>query len=64
MLTKEEFDRLGPRSRGYAVYMMGSREDQPHVPDESNPFEYGSFEWEEWRIGQQKAVLEAQDSEA
>jgi|GEM_PF-5843948 len=63
MLTKEEFERLSPRDRGYAVYMLGSRDDQPNVPDESNPYQEGTEDWAQWNVGQQLGVLEAQDSE-
>jgi len=63
MLTKEEFEALSPRDRGYAVYMAGSRDDQPNIPDESNPYPDGSIKAALWNEGQRIAVLEAQDSE-
>lgn len=37
MMTEEQFLSLKPRQRGYVVYMLGSRDDQPHVPDEAEP---------------------------
>ena len=63
MLSKSEFESLTPRTRGYVVYMAGSRDDQLNVPDESNPYPSGSCDALEWDEGQHKAVLEAQDEE-
>jgi hypothetical protein len=62
-LTAEQFAKLTPLQRGYAVYMLGEREDQPHVPNERNPYPAGSFDASQWDEGQRRAVLEAQDSE-
>lgn len=61
MLSKEEFERMPPHARGYAVYMLGSRPDQPHVPNESNPYPPGSIDAENWDAGQRMAILHAQD---
>ena len=63
MLSKAEFEALTPRLRGYAVYMAGCREDQPHVPDEHCPYPDGSDDAKEWNRGQNVAVLEAQDGD-
>lgn len=63
VMTKEQFERLEPRPRGYAVYLLGAREDQPNVPDESNPYPKGSTEWEAWNAGAQAAYLEVLDGE-
>lgn len=63
MMTARQFRRLRPYARGYAVYMMGEREDQPHVPNEANPYAAGSRQASSWDRGQQQAVLDAQDSE-
>ena len=62
MMTKEEFDDLSPHSRGYVVYMAGERDDQPNVPNEENPYEEGTKEYEEWDKGAMAAVIEVQDS--
>lgn len=62
-VTKEEFESFSPFDRGYAVYMCGSREDQPNIPDEKNPYPDGSHERQRWNDGQLRAVLNAQDSE-
>ena len=62
VITENEFKNFTPRQRGYAVYMVGSRNDQPHVPDEDNPYKFESFEWDEWEIGRDKAILEVQDN--
>ena len=63
VLTKEEFEALDPYNRGYAVYMMGARADQPNVPDEKNPYPPGSQQQLAWIRGMTAAVLDAQDSE-
>lgn len=63
MLTKEEFEALSPRQRGYVVYMYGDRDDQPNVPSESCPYPPGSVEWEQYAQGMMTAVLEVQDME-
>jgi hypothetical protein len=61
--TVEEFLALSPRARGYLVYMYGERDDQPNVPNESNPYPSGSADADAWDEGQRRAVLVAQDSE-
>lgn len=63
MLTKDEFEDLTPYERGYAVYMLGNRDDQPNVPNESNPYEIDSKEYLEWERGQHMAVLHVMDGE-
>ena len=62
-LSAAEFAALSPRDRGYAVYMLGARADQPNVPDERNPYEPASPMWRAWNEGQRAAALAAQDSE-
>lgn len=62
-MSKEEFRRLAPGARGYAVYWYGERDDQPNVPNESNPYPAGSTEFQEWARGQSQAMIDAQDSE-
>ena len=46
---------------GYVVYLAGERDDQPHIPDESNPYPEGSDKAGEWDRGQHEAVLQVQD---
>jgi hypothetical protein len=43
-MTATTFAALPPWARGYVVYMLGSRDDEPDVPDESNPYPDGSAE--------------------
>jgi hypothetical protein len=62
-MTRVQFLALSPRDRGYVTYMMGSRNDEPHVPDEKNPYPAGSLQAVQWDEGQYRAVLDAQDSE-
>ena len=63
MVTKDEFDALSPVARGYVVYTLGCREDEPNVPDETNPYPEGSTEQLDWARGMTRAVHNAQDSE-
>lgn len=62
-MTAERFAALSPRQRGFVVYMMGSRDDEPHVPDEDNPYQTGSVEAAEWDEGAFNAYLEVLDGE-
>ncbi len=62
-MTSAEFLALSPWQRGYAVYMMGERDDEPNVPDESCPYCVDTAQAEEWHEGQRMAVLDAQDGD-
>jgi len=62
-MTAAAFQTLPPRARGYVVYMLGSRDDQPNVPDESNPYPVRSAEHSEWKDGAWSAYLEVLDGE-
>lgn len=63
VLTKEDFESLNPRSRGWVVYMGGCRDDQPNIPDESNPYPVGSSEHQQWERGRQSAYTHCLDLE-
>lgn len=63
VMTAAQFARLAPLQRGYVVYMCGERDDQPNVPNESNPYAAGSDDAAAWDEGARRAVLDAQDSE-
>lgn len=60
MITKAEFKAMSAYEKGYAVYMAGSREDEPHVPADYKPRKEDRKEFER---GQFQAMLQAQDSE-
>lgn len=60
VVTAEEFAKLPPRSKGYVVYMLGERADQPNVPRRFRP---PAGDAEEFKKGEQLAILEAQDME-
>jgi hypothetical protein len=62
-ITRDEFLTLSARVRGYAAYMLGCRDDEPNVTDESCPYPDDSDQANEWHEGQRLAVLDAQDSE-
>lgn len=61
VMTKEQFESLTPRERGYVVYLAGCRDDQPNIPDEANPYPRDTEDAREWREGQIQAVIETQD---
>ncbi len=63
VVTEAGFRGLSPRSRGYAVYMMAAREDQPNVPDESNQFPAETVAHRECDEGGWSAYLEVLDGE-
>jgi len=58
VMTKSEFDCLSARQKGYVVYMVGARNDQPHVPETYVPC---GNDADEYGAGQSDAVLEVQD---
>lgn len=55
MISRKEFEDLSPYQRGYAVYMAGKREDQLNIPDETNPFKHGTYDYREWNEGNRMA---------
>lgn len=63
MISAKKFLGLSAYSRGYAVYMLGERDDQPHVPNEMNPYATGSRDAIEWDRGNRQAMLDVQDGE-
>lgn len=62
MFTREQFEALNPYARGYVVYLLGKDPEQPHVPDEENPYSFVSKSYRMWNKGMCKAILLAQDS--
>ena len=58
MVTKRQFGSLDPRTKGYIVYMLGSRDDQPNVQKNYSP---SKADTGEFNLGQHMAVIEAQD---
>jgi len=61
-MTKEEFEQLTPYERGYAVYMLGCRDDEPNVPEEKCPYRIGTPEELAWSRGQTQALINVQDA--
>lgn len=61
MLTKEEFEALTPFQKGYAVYMAGSRDDEPNIPANYSPIWASPQDKADFEAGQLQAVLEVQD---
>lgn len=63
MITKALFAKLNPYQRGFIVYWVGANDDEPNVPDETNPYPPGSRAAADWDRGQMAAILTAQDGE-
>lgn len=59
LITKEYFESLTPMQKGYAVYMVGNRDDQPNVPATYEP---ATKDLEDYIHGQQIAIVHVQDS--
>ncbi len=57
-ISKEFFDALSPRGKGYAVYMCGCRDDQPNIPSEFTP---KPSDKDEYEGGIMEGILEMQD---
>ena len=61
-MTREQFEALGPKERGFVVYMLGCIEDEPNVLDEKNPYSPDSLSANAWDRGQREAVQLVQDN--
>lgn len=60
VVTTQEFAALSAGAKGYAVYMLGSRDDQPNVPETYTPTD---GERADYAAGQMHAAIEAQEME-
>jgi hypothetical protein len=60
IVTAAEFAAFTPYQKGYAVCMLGARDDQPSVPKEYKPTEAEQAAFDE---GQRQAVLDIQDGD-
>jgi hypothetical protein len=56
-ITAEEFESWDDYNKGYAVYMMGARKDQPNIPERYD------CDSEEYHRGQRQAMIDVVDSE-
>lgn len=54
----EAFAQLSSYAKGYAVYMLGARNDEPHVPERYKPVK---CDQKEYNRGQNAAVLNVQE---
>ena len=59
-ITAEEFANLKVGAKGYLVYMLGCRSDQPNVPETYRPTDEERSDYES---GQMVAVIEATELE-
>lgn len=55
-----QFRRFSAYYKGYAVYALGERDDEPHVPKTYTP---SAEDREEYDRGQREACIEAMDTE-
>ncbi len=62
LVTRSEWEKLPPRSRGYVSYWQGGVRGS-QIAGIGNPFAPGSREHGEYAAGEAQAVLDAQDSE-
>lgn len=62
-ISRDDFLGLRPFQRGYVVYLAGARDDEPNVPDETNPYDAGSADAAEWDRGATTAAIHAQEAE-
>lgn len=63
VFTKEEFEALTPKQKGYAVYMCGMRDDQPNIPNERE-YKPDPKDQAEFDEGMQAGIIQAQDDES
>lgn len=59
-LTAEQYQNLGPWQQGWASYMQGAW--NKNIPD-ANPYKVSTPPHEEWKAGNQMAMLDVQDGE-
>jgi len=59
-LTAAEFAAMTPRQKGYAVYMLGARLDQPNIPESYEP---APEDRAEYSAGQSDAIIACIDGE-
>lgn len=62
LVTLIEYRTMTPFAQGYVVYWQGERPGS-ELKGFTNPYPLGSAKHLEWNRGQEKAVLDAQDSE-
>ena len=61
IITADEFENMSPYEKGYWVYMVGARDDQPNVPEDYTPANYDK---EAYKTGQQAACRDLVDVES
>jgi hypothetical protein len=63
LVTLERFRSMTPREQGYYSYMQADWPGSELKGHDSSPYEAGTIQDEEFRLGQMLGVQEAQDSE-
>ncbi len=62
-VTKEEFEAMSAKTKGYMVYMFGHRKDQPNIPEDYRD-NIPDEDKEAYDAGQHRAMIIAQDFES
>lgn len=62
LVTLAAWKKLSPFGQGYALYMQ-SNWPTSEIAKQTNPYAEGSDEWNEFRRGEQRGALDAQDGE-
>ncbi len=62
LISRAEWDQLGPAAQGYALYMQGSWPTS-ELRDARNPYAKDTPAWKKFCEGEQRAAIEAQDGE-
>jgi hypothetical protein len=62
LITLAAWKLLSPFDQGYTLYMQSNWETS-ELAQEKNPYVNGTAEWDEFRHGEYRAMLSAQDGE-
>lgn len=62
LVTLKEYKQMTPFEQGYAVYMQAAYHGS-ELKDERNPYTTGTASWRSWNLGNERAMIAAQDCE-
>lgn len=62
LITKEQWDKMSPRSRGYIAYWQGNLPGS-ELKDVTCPYPVGTQGQKDYAAGEFTAMLDAQDGE-
>lgn len=63
MVTQDQFENMPAQQRGLMVYLYGMNADEPHIPNEKNPYIKNTTEYHNWNKGQRIAMVACLDLE-